>query len=107
MKSSSQARKVEDLTVKIDLSKVYEKCQNLITEKAVILLPDDIQSSSKIRELYKDKQVVLDLSTQDAVQRYSMGYSGSEANTSIKIEDIIAEKEKENQNLAKQIQLLT
>ena len=76
------------------MSKVYEKCQALVSEKTSIIFPDDFCSSSNIIEFYKDKSVVLDLATEDAES--SMGFTESETNMSNKIEEIIAQKEKEN-----------
>lgn len=75
------------------MSKVYEKCQALVSEKTSIIFPDDVCSKCEIIELYNGKSVILDLATEDAE---SMGFTESETNMSNKIEDIIAQKEKEN-----------
>ena len=54
-------KKIQEITIKVDLAKLYEKIQTYTQEQTFIFFPDDFSSDCKLKAMLKDKSVVLNL----------------------------------------------
>ena len=43
--------KIKEITIMVDLAKLYEKIQNYTREKALIFFPDDFTSDNKLKAI--------------------------------------------------------
>ena len=99
-------KKIKEITIMVDLAKLYEKIQNYTQEKAHIFFPDDFSSDSKLKAMLKGKQVVLNPNNYQKEGQLKHSFTSSNCfklNTTNDISEVIAQKEQENQDLALQI----
>ena len=99
-------KKIQEITIMVDLAKLYEKIQNYTQEKALIFFPDDFSSDSKLKAMLKGKHVVLSPINHQKKEQLKHPLTSSkcfELNTTNDISEVIAQKEQENQDLALQI----
>ena len=99
-------KKIQEITIMVDLAKLYEKIQNYTQEKALIFFPDDFSSDSKLKAMLKGKHVVLSPINHQKEEQLKHSLTSSkcfELNTTNDISEVIAQKEQENQDLALQI----
>ena len=95
--------KIKEITIMVDLAKLYENIQNHSREKALIFFPDDFTSDNKLKAMLNGNHVVLnpDNDQKRGQLRHSMTSSKSfELHTTDNISEVIAQKERENQDLA-------
>ena len=99
-------KKIQEITIMVDLAKLYEKIQNYTQEKALIFFPDDFSSDSKLKAMLKGKHVVLSPINHQKKEQLKHSLTSSKyfkLNTTNDISEVIAQKEQENQDLALQI----